>query len=210
MRGARRPERDELPLGRLEAFSDGVFAIAITLLVLELGVSASASDDMLGAILAQWPSYLAYITSFLTIGAIWLEHSTVTSVLRVGDAALYRINLLVLLLVGFLPFPTKLTGEYFGERQPEQVAVVFLGLTMLVLDLAVTAFARYAIAGRRLVREDVDDERLRGLARAPSIAFYAVSLPIGFLIPTVGVALYLGIAIYLVVPTQTLRGLLGR
>ena len=183
MRSARRPESDRLPLGRLEAFSDGVFAIAITLLVLELGVSASASQDMLGAILEQWPAYLAYVTSFLTIGAIWLEHSAVTSVLAAGDAALYRINLVVLLLVGFLPFPTKLAGEFFGEREPEQVAVVFLGLTLLLLDLAVTAFARYAIEDRRLVRDDADEERLRSLGRAPSLVFYAVSLPVGYLLP---------------------------
>ena len=165
---------------------------------------------MLRAILEQWPAYLAYVTSFLTIGAIWLEHSAVTSVLRVGDAALFRINLVVLLLVGFLPFPTRLAGEYFGVREPEQVAVVFLGLTMLALDLAVTAFARYAIEDRRLVREGADEERLRGLGRAPSIVFYAVSLPIGFLVPTIGMGLYLGIATHLVIPTRALRRLLGR
>ena len=70
--------RDERPLGRLEAFSDGVFAIAITLIVLELGVSASAGHHLLRAILDQWPSFLAYVTSFLTIGVIWLGHSGIT------------------------------------------------------------------------------------------------------------------------------------
>ena len=187
-----------------------MFAIAITLLVLELGVSSDASTDLLGAIIGQWPAYLAYITSFLTIGAIWLEHSTVTSVLRVGDGALFRINLVVLLLVSFLPFPTKLAGEFFGEREPEQIAVVFLGVTLLALDLAVTAFARYAVEDRHLVREDADDERLRSVGRAPSIAFYAVSLPIGYLVPTLGVGLYLGIALYLVIPARTIGRLLGR
>ena len=107
---------DELPLGRMEAFSDGVFAIAITLLVLELGVPAGSGDDLLGAILDQWPSYLAYITSFLTIGVIWLEHSAITGALRGADATLYRLNLLVLLLASFLPFPTKLTAEFIHER----------------------------------------------------------------------------------------------
>lgn len=83
----------ELPLGRLEAFSDGVFAIAITLLVLELGVSADAGERLLSSILDEWPSYLAYVTSFLTIGVIWLGHSGITGSLRAADATLYRINL---------------------------------------------------------------------------------------------------------------------
>src|ERR1044071_9224629 len=109
---------DELPLGRLEAFSDGVFAIAITLLVLELGVSARAEKDLLAAILHQWPSYLAFVTSFMTIGVIWLQHSAITGALRAADVTLYRINLVVLLLVSFLPFPTKLVGEFVGDRDP--------------------------------------------------------------------------------------------
>ena len=101
-----------LPLGRLEAFSDGVFAIAITLLVLELGVEASAGRHLLHSILHEWPSYLAYVTSFLTIGVIWLQHSAITGALRTADATLYRLNLLVLLLASFLPFPTKLVSEF--------------------------------------------------------------------------------------------------
>jgi uncharacterized membrane protein len=108
----------ELPLGRLEALSDGVFAIAITLLVLELAVSADAGDDLLEAILDEWPSYLAYVTSFLTIGVVWLAHSAITDMLRAADTTLHRINLLVLLLASFLPFPTKLVAEFFGEEDP--------------------------------------------------------------------------------------------
>ena len=120
--------------GRLEAFSDGVFADpTITLLVLELGVTATAHQDMLAAILELWPAYLAYVTSFLTLGIIWVEHATVSHVLRTADATLYRINLVVLLVAAFLPFPTKLAGEYLGEREPEQVAVLFYGLTLLAL-----------------------------------------------------------------------------
>jgi uncharacterized membrane protein len=73
------PPPDELPLGRLEGFSDGVFAIAITLLVLDLGVSADAGEDLLQSILDEWPSLLAYLTSFLTIGVVWLQHSAITA-----------------------------------------------------------------------------------------------------------------------------------
>ena len=165
---------------------------------------------MFGAIVDQWPAYLAYVTSFLTIGIIWVEHSTVSGVLRAADATLYRINLVVLLVAAFLPFPTKLAGEYLGERQPEQVAVVFYGLTLLALDLAVTAFRRYSIEGRRLVRDDVDEERVRSLARPPSLIMYAIALSVSLLLPSVGMMLFLAIALYLTIPARTLRRLLGR
>src|SRR5690349_4601226 len=131
-----RPIQEELSLTRLEAFSDGVFAIAITLLVLELAVPAGAQQHLLRSILHEWPAYLAYVTSFLTIGVFWLQHSAVTNVLRAADATMYRLNLLVLLLASFLPFPTKLIGQFVDDRDAERVAVVFYGLALLALDLA--------------------------------------------------------------------------
>jgi uncharacterized membrane protein len=199
---------DELPLGRLDAFSDGVFAIAITLLVLELGVAATAAVDLAGAILGLWPAYLAYITSFLTIGVIWLRHTTITSMLRAGDSVLFRINLVVLLLAAFLPFPTKLVGEFIGERDPEQVAVLFYGIVLLLLDLSMVLFARYAVEDRRLVKPEVSDERLRDVTAPISLAFYGVAMLIGALFPTIGVALYLAIAVYVGIPGKTIRRLL--
>jgi TMEM175 potassium channel family protein len=202
---------DELPLGRLEAFSDGVFAIAITLLVLELGVSDSAASDLLRAIVDQWPAYLAYVTSFLTIGVFWLQHSAVTNALRAADATLYRINLLVLLLASFLPFPTKLIGQFVDDRDAERVAVVFYGLTLLALDLAMTVFLRYAAEQRSLIRSEVTEETIASaLARQPSYAFYGGACAVGFLLPTVGVGLYLAIALYLGIPAHTVRRLLRR
>src|SRR5262249_36831469 len=96
------PAPSRLPVGRLEAFSDAVFAIAITLLVLELGVSKGSGPHLLHAIVHEWPSYLAYATSFLTIGVIWVQHSAIVGSLRIADTTLYRLNLLVLLLASFL------------------------------------------------------------------------------------------------------------
>ena len=111
--------------GRLEAFSDGVFAIAITLLVLDIADSAQAGQHLLHAITALWPSYLAYAASFSTIGAAWLGHNAVTEYLDRADAAFVRLNLLLLLMVSFLPFPTRLVADYIGEDSPERVAVTF-------------------------------------------------------------------------------------
>jgi hypothetical protein len=93
--------------GRMEAFSDGVFAIAVTLLVLEIAVPAGSGDDLLGALGDQWPSYLGYLVSFATIGAVWFAHTVITEYLDHADSVLIRLNLLLLLVVSFLPFPTK-------------------------------------------------------------------------------------------------------
>jgi hypothetical protein len=79
----------------MEAFSDGVLAIAITLLVLEIGVPDGSEDDLLGALVDQWPSYLGYLVSFATIGALWIKHSAVTDYLTASDARLVRLNLLI-------------------------------------------------------------------------------------------------------------------
>jgi uncharacterized membrane protein len=201
----------ELPLGRLEALSDGVFAIAITLLVLELGVSANAGAHLFASILHQWPSYLAYVTSFLTIGVVWLGHSAITSALRAADGTLYRLNLLVLLLASFLPFPTKLVAEFIGEDSPERTAVVFYGLVLLALDISLTVLLRYAAEQRQLLKDGIDDVVAEeAWQRRPSYAFYAVAIGVGFLLPTVGVALYLAIAVFLAVPMRTGHRLLRR
>ena len=89
---------------RLEAFSDGVFSIATTLLVLDIALHPPGSP--LKQVLEAWPYYLAYLVSFLTIGGAWLAHTALTDRLTRADAILLRLNLLVLLGVGFLPFPT--------------------------------------------------------------------------------------------------------
>ena len=109
-----------LRTGRLEAFSDGVFAIAVTLLVLEISVPADEGDDLLEAFLDQWPSYLAYLVSFATIGETWLRHTTITDYLHGVDTVFVRLNLLLLLLVSFLPFPTGLVAEHIHEEVAER------------------------------------------------------------------------------------------
>jgi uncharacterized membrane protein len=200
--------RDELPLGRLEALSDGVFAIAITLLVLELAVEPDAEAHALRSILEEWPSYLAYVTSFMTIGVVWMADSRITGALRTADGTLYRLNLLVLLLASFLPFPTKLVGDFVDEERAERVAVVFYGLTLLALAVAVALVVRYVFGRRELLKEHVEDSVAAEAARyRPSYVYYGVAIAISLLLPFVGVALYLAIALYLAVPARTIRRL---
>jgi TMEM175 potassium channel family protein len=205
------PVQDELPLGRLDAFSDAVFAIAITLLVLELGVGEGAADHLLRSLVHEWPAYLAYVTSFLTIGVVWLQHSEITGALRTADATLYRLNLLVLLLASFLPFPTRLASEFIGDRDPERIAVVFYGLTLVALTLALTAFLRYATEKPQLVKDSVEARTVeRALLRAPSLVLYAVGIAVGLVLPTAGIGVYFVSALSRGLPARTVHRLLWR
>src|SRR5882757_469556 len=99
---------DQSGTTRMEAFTDGVFAIAATLLILEITVDTSRTNDLGSALLHLWPSYLAYATSFITIGIIWMNHHTCIETVARVDRVFLFMNLLLLMIVAFLPFPTKL------------------------------------------------------------------------------------------------------
>ncbi len=199
------PPRRKIGTGRMEAFSDGVFAIAITLLVLEL-VVPETEGDFLDAVLDQWPLYLAYVVSFATIGAVWLAHHAITAYLERIDAGFVRLNLLLLLAVSFLPFPTRLLGEHIGESSPERVAVTIYGLTLLAVSTLVSALWRYAVH-ERLVVPDASDEDIQMLTKrlTPGMGAYVVMLILGLFLPTVAVFGYLAIALYLIVPFGLIR-----
>jgi uncharacterized membrane protein len=185
-----------LPIRRVEALSDAVFAIATTLLVLELGVSSGAGPHLLHAIVHEWPSYLAYATSFLTIGVIWMQHSAVVGSLGAADTILYRLNLLVLLLVAFLPFPTRLLAEFVGHNTgPERVAAVFYGLSLVALGLTVWLLARYAAHLQTEAPGDVEPATVGALVRSPSIGLYGIGIVVSLAFPTAGAITYLASAI---------------
>ena len=97
--------------GRVETFSDGVFAIAITLLVLEIKIAPADFDHLRKALVHEWPAYLAYVTSFLTVGSVWIAHHNLFSRLRFIDPTMLRLNLLLLMATSFLPFPTSVLAE---------------------------------------------------------------------------------------------------
>jgi len=195
-----------LRTSRLEAFSDGVFAIAITLLVLELAVPAASADHLIRALAAEWPSYLAYVVSFASIGAIWLQHTLITEYLDRADEAFVRLNLLLLLVVSFLPFPTKVLAEYINETGPERVAVTFYGIVLMLSAILISVMWRYGVR-KRLVRVDANDEEIRLLTKrlTPGLAIYLVVIGLGLFLPTIAVFGYLAIAIFFLVPVRRLR-----
>ena len=189
--------RDRWSTGRVEAFSDGVFAIAITLLVLEISVPETAFDDLWKGIGDQWPSYLAYATSFLTIGGLWLAHHTIFRRLASADGNVMRLNILLLMLVSFLPFPTKLVAEAIHRTSAERAAVIFYGLVLLAISVTIGALWRYVAARPDLLEPDVTDEDVRAmtLLATPSMGFYVGVVLLAFLAPEVAAFGYLLIAV---------------
>ena len=191
---------------RLEAFSDGVFAIATTLLVLDIALHPPGSP--LKQVLEAWPYYLAYLVSFLTIGGAWLAHTALTDRLTRADAILLRLNLLVLLGVGFLPFPTRLVAEALHDVDGERVFVTMYGLTLLAIRIFGFALDEYARREHLYNSTEGEEPEQSGRSNLAVLVVYVVAILIGLVVPTVAVAFYFGIAIYLVVPFRQIRRLL--
>ena len=194
--------------GRLEAFSDGVFAIAITLLVLDFAISTAGSP--LHQVLHIWPSFVAYLMGFLTIGAAWLGHTALTDRLARTDSVFLRLNLLLLLAVTFLPFPTGLVGEALREPLSERVFVTLYGCTLLAIRLLGFALDAYADSEHLYAAKADDEEQRERRQLLPVILAYAIAILIGIAFPVAAVWLYLAIAVYLVVPFREISTMLRR
>lgn len=183
---------------RMEAFSDGVFSIAATLLVLDIAIRPPGTP--LEQVLKAWPSYLAYLASFLTIGAAWLGHTALTDRLVRTDPLLLRINLLLLLVVAFLPFPTKLVAGALHHEGSERVFVTMYGLTLLAiraLGFALDAYARHEhLYSRPQAGEEQPDEPREFL---PVLGGYVIAILVGLAFPGVAVAIYFAVAVYMII-----------
>ena len=183
--------------GRTEAFSDGVFAIAITLLVLEIRVPESAFEHLWSGIADQWPSYLAYVTSFLTIGGIWGIHHGIFRRLQYMNRQLMLANLLLLMAVAFLPFPTKLMAEAIHDTGAARAAAIFYGAALLVISILVRLLWASAVRDRRVLTPDLSEKDIAaiGVSTTPNIGFYVAVIVLAVFAPRVAVFGYLVIAI---------------
>ncbi len=203
--------RVTLGKGRMEAFSDGVLAIAITLLVLDLAIRPPGSPTE--QFLRGWPSYLAYLVSFLTIGAAWVAHHGLTDGLDRVDRIFLRLNLLFLLVVSFLPFPTRLVAEAIDKSTDwQRMAAVVYGVTLLLIRLVFTALSAYV--RRAHLRgpgvEDPDLTEARSKFRF-AVGGYVITILLSFLVPIVAIGLYFAISVFLMVPFRVVaRAAFGR
>ena len=151
----------------MEAFSDGVLAIAITLLVLNIHVPLPDDPGSLAHKLgAQWPSYAAYLTSFLTIGIIWINHHAMVRRLRAVDHTIMTLNLLLLLTIGVLPFTTALVAEYVNRGAGQHLAAAIYAGSYLLMSVAFATTNRHILfAKTNLHRVPLEEEERRSILR---------------------------------------------
>jgi uncharacterized membrane protein len=145
------------------------------------------------------------VASFSTIGAAWLGHNAITEYLDRADAAFVRLNLLLLLIVSFLPFPTRLVAEYIHQDRAERVAVTFYGIVLVLATTMLLVLWRYAVRAK-LVRPDLADEEIELLTErlTPGLAAYLVLIVSGLFVPVVAVIGFLAIALYYIIPFRRL------
>jgi uncharacterized membrane protein len=197
---------------RLEAFSDGIFAIAATLLIIEVHVPGTEHAESLGhELLQSWPSYLGYLTSFLTIGVMWINHHYVFELIDKVDGTMLLLNTVLLLLIAFVPFPTAVLAQFI-ETDGARAAAVLYGATLTLTAISFFAWWRYASSGRRLIDERVPDDVIDDVTRAytPGALLYGGSALIAFLQPWLSAALYLAIAVFYALPLAQWRAKLRR
>ncbi len=190
-RVAGRRASNVLPLDRFNAFTDGVFAIAITLLVLELTVPA-ANGRLLPALADQWHEFLGYLISFVFIGGMWVSHAGMTKLMRQADTLAYGIDLLMLLFVGVLPFSTNLLVTHLSGPDVE-AAVVIYGVNVLLASLLLSLLMFYIASERSLVVDGVADVTLDAKVRQRwiVIALNVGAIALAVFLPLAAVGLYL-------------------
>ncbi|MGH2677668.1 MAG: TMEM175 family protein [Actinomycetota bacterium] len=193
---------------RLETFSDGVIAIAITLLILEIDVPEDTHGELWSALLRQWPSYLAYLISFAVIGIIWVNHHGILALVARVDRPLLYLNLLLLLAVAGIPFPTALVAEHLQSPgiDSEVAAAVYGGWATLVA-LSFNLMWRWIVHDESLIRDDIDIRALRANTRRFSLGLviYPLTVGIAFLNPVLALGVHGLVAVYYVVD-QFARG----
>jgi uncharacterized membrane protein len=182
--------------GRIEAFSDGVFAIAITLLIIEIGVPHVVGTESLSERLVKlWPSYLGYAISFLVIGTVWANHHS--------DHILLFLNIVFLMCVAFIPFPTALLADYLSGTDEHRItAVAVYSGTLAVTAVFFTILWLYAVGNYRLVDRAVDPLLLRAMTRRYvfGMLLYILAFVLAFVSPTASLALIVILALIFVLP----------
>ena len=176
---------------RLETFADGVFAIAATLLVLEIQLPVG---DVGHGLRELWPSYFAYGLSFLSIGIMWVNHHVVLTFIREADRAFLFINLFLLMSIAFVPFPTEVFAEHLQKEGAREAALAY-GLTFIVIAIFFQLFWQYAY--RRLLRPDADPREVSGINRSylPGVPLYVVATLVALVSATASLALFAAIAL---------------
>lgn len=196
---------DEKETGRIEAFSDGVFAVAITLLVLniqpphEFPLTDTALMEKL--LQEQWPIYLAFITSFFTIGVMWINHHRLFTHIKRTDNTLLLFNLLLLLVIVFVPFPTVLVADYIAFPEHHTAALIYSG-TCIVLAICYNLLWRHASHENRLLGSNADQDAVQAITQQYRYGplFYVATFAIAFISAPASIILNMFIALFFALP----------
>jgi uncharacterized membrane protein len=190
--------------GRLEAFSDGVFAVAATLLVLNVAVPIATGQKTLAHQLGhQWPVYVAYATSFITIGIVWINHHAMLSRLRSADHSILILNLLLLLFVALLPFATSLMTDYLRRSQGQHLAVAIYAGTFLVMSIAFSILNWFILFRRpNLMQDELGLETRRRIISRGVVGLvpYALAAALAIVSPYVTLAICVAVAVFYATP----------
>ncbi len=207
---------EEKETGRLEAFSDGVFAVAITLLVLNIripGIDLPPSklpDDtnLWQALLNEWPMLAAYGTSFATIGVMWLNHHRLYIHIKRTNTVLILLNLLLLLIIVFIPVPTALLAEYLVKPDQHAAAIFYSG-TFLVMACCFNILWRYASYHNRLLGKNADQRGVTAISRQYLFGplLYLIAFGLAFVNTPASIILNFLLALFFALPGRPPREL---
>jgi uncharacterized membrane protein len=195
--------------GRIEAFSDGVFAVAITLLVLNIQppVEHNLTDgQLLIKLRDDWSIYLAFITSFATIGIMWINHHRVFTHIKRSDNTLLLLNLLLLLAIIFIPFPTALMSDYINQPGQHIAPLLYSG-TFLFMAICFNLLWRYASHNNRLLDPKTNPQEVRAITgqyKYGPLFYIAICVLVG-IYPPVGIAANLLLSIFFAIPGRKLK-----
>jgi len=206
---------DEKETGRTEAFSDGVFAVAITLLVLNIQVPQHillVDGEVLSILGGQWPMFLAFVTSFATIGIMWLNHHRIFTHIKRTDNTLLILNLLLLLVIVFIPFPTALLAQYLAQytaHPNEHVAVAVYNGTFLLMAIFFNLIWRYAAYNNRLLDKRANPEAVQAISKQFRFGplLYVILFGLGWISVPASIAMSLLLAVFFALPVRTSRPL---
>ena len=181
---------------RVEAFSDGVFAIAITLLILAVGIEQAPHGDLGRYLVDLWPAYLAYAVSFLTIGIMWVNHHLLFDNFASVDRPMLLLTILLLMLIAFVPFPTHVVAEFARSEVDRRNAALLYGITMTTT--AILFFTLWMYGSRRLLRADADPRVVSGITRSylPGTPLYATATLLAFVSSLASLIMFAAIALF--------------
>jgi TMEM175 potassium channel family protein len=187
---------------RLETFADGVFAIAATLLIIDVSVKARG-DELGTALVHAWPQYAAYAVSFVTIGIIWVNHHACFTQIGHTDRRFLFLNVGFLMCVAFIPFPTRLVAEHIRDDGARAAALAY-GITLTTTAIFFSLLWFYAALGRRLIAEDADQRVISGISRSyiPGIPTYAAATLVALWSPVAAVTMFAAIALFYVLESS--------